>query len=291
MIAAGYTPYHATNGNYYHFKPLEKELQTTSEIVFPLQDLHIGGQTPTFNYDTAVKKIQHICKNLDVIFNEEGIYHTSQGFNLILNGDIIDGMNIYPSQPMYQEQNDPIMQVAWAVDALKPVIELGKKFEKFQIYVQAGNHGMVDKRAHSNTNWEMLLGFDLRHLFGADCVKIVNAYTPQTIEICNTTFLIHHGDCVSGGGGNVPLFGLQKRFSAWGIEYHYDIALVGHWHSLFTIPADNYHQIYGSGTLKTDDEYCIRNFGRDGMNEGYMFIVDTRLPQKIRRQYPIYYNN
>jgi predicted phosphodiesterase len=207
----------------------------------------------------------------------------------MLIGDIIDGLNIYPSQSMYQEQNDPIQQVAWAEDALKPIIDLGKRFEKFKIYLQAGNHGMVDKRAHSNTNWEMLLGHDLRRSYGNDCVKCVNAYTPQTVTVCQTEFLLYHGDGIMGGQGFLPLFALQKRFASWAVEYQYDIALIGHWHSPFYIPVDKYHRLYGSGTFKTDDEYCIRNYGRDGINEGYMFVVDSRLPKKIRREYPIYY--
>lgn len=271
---------------YQSFQGLIKDNKEAAALL--LSDLHFGKSTVSYSRYTASEMIKDTVERQVIIYERDNIFKRVDEYNIWFDGDIIDGQGIYPSQPHYQDESDALKQVEIAIDSIMPFVELGKRFKKLNIFVQAGNHGRTSRFAKESQNWDVLFGTMLRMRLGADIVKAVNHYTPLEIKIKNTNVLMFHGDDIRSALG-IPYYGITKRAMQWRDTYNFDVLCLGHFHKAYYMPLSPNAVIVGSGTLVTDDDYSIRNYGHDGIKQTWFMTFHPSLPNKITDFKPVFY--
>lgn len=194
-----------------------------------------------------------------------------EGCCLFLGGDVFSG-DIH--EELRRTNADTIAgSVAHWLDPLHSAIAaLADTYGRVTVDVVAGNHGRnpLERRSpakgRARDNFDTLMGWLLQRDFrGDDRVEFNVSESPDVIrQVYATTYLLTHGDQARGGSGIAgalsPLMLLAhrkaKRQSAVGQPY--DIAVMGHWHQLMTLPAQG---LIVNGSLKGMDEYAaVSNF-------------------------------
>ncbi len=147
----------------------------SSHLVYAalLSDLHIGSKM--FLNEDFERFISWLNGNL----GDEDI--VSRIKYLVVAGDLIDGVGVYPGQEFQLSERDPKMQYATAAELLKRIPP------HIQIILSPGNHDPVRQALP-----QPAVALDLAEpLYGMENVRWVG--DPAYVKLHGVTFLIYHG--------------------------------------------------------------------------------------------------
>lgn len=208
------------------------------------------------------------------------------GLVLMLGGDLISG-DIHEELSETNEGTTFETVLHWSQLIAAGVCELVETFGKVHVPVVVGNHGRrtrkprAKRRARDNADW--LIGQLVAQHFKND--RRVSFQIPDgtdaLVPVYDSTFLLTHGDQVSGGGGIGGIWPPIMRMAAKKrVRYDFDCVVMGHWHQLITAPTSG---LIVNGSLKGEDEYAsISGFSPEraqqamwtvAPNEGVTFVA------------------
>lgn len=157
-------------------------------------------------------------------------------------------------------------------------------FGKVHAPVVVGNHGRLTRkprtklRARDNTDW--LLGHMLAKHFvrNPDITIQVADDADAFATVYQTTFLLTHGDQVTGGGGIggiwPPIMRLLARKRTRYAHQPFDLAVMGHWHQLISAPSQG---LIVNGSTKGYDEFAaLSNFAPERPQQALFVVTPER---------------
>jgi len=196
-----------------------------TDLVIHLTDLHFGKITPTFNLDTARKRVEQIP---EMIAGEAGADFDKT--TILMGGDCVDGTEIYPAQ-VATNSDSTVRQVAVAGEAVfQMAIKLNELTEApVDIVGVLGNHGRAGKTSHPDSNFDAHLIYDLvlrAHYSEVDWLFVRNSCkTHEIVNVCGTKGLLAHAVAKHTG---TPA--MQVKILATVLEYDVDWIAAGHYH-------------------------------------------------------------
>lgn len=181
-----------------------------------------------------------------------------------LGGDLISG-DIHEELSETNEGTALETVLHWTERLAAGIALLADEFGSVHVPVVVGNHGRrtrkprAKKRARDNFDW--LIGQMLARHFAADgrvTFQIPDA-TDALVTSYDTTFLVTHGDQVSGGGGIGGIWPpIMRMVAKKRTRYEFDTLVCGHWHQLIQAPTAG---LIVNGSIKGFDEYAaVSNF-------------------------------
>lgn len=187
-----------------------------------------------------------------------------EGAVIFLGGDLVSGV----IHDMSETNEDTAAGTAiyWADQLAACLKTIADEFGSVHVPCVVGNHGRMTMKPRTKLrardNWDWVIYQQLARHFSADprvSFDITDG-TDVSTKIYNTTFLLSHGDQVSGGGGIGGIWPPVMRMLARKKQREqFDCLVIGHFHQLIMAPAQG---LIVNGSSKGYDEFAsVCNFG------------------------------
>ena len=275
---------------YYNYDASERE------VFVLIGDTHIGKDYK--NEEHLLKETVGVFRNLylqtidkltKLVSSEDNKW---KAINIVLLGDIVDGINIYPNQRVMS----PIKQVQIAKECLYNFIKSIKSQldTEVNVYTVSGNHGRVSKYATKSDNWDTVTYMMLRELFDAEDENVVTDFRifKEDYGYVETTgtnrLLFTHGDVVNSRNGkpyNIILDKAQKVVHDMDLDY--DVFCLGHFHQFFQINRGR-RSIIMNGTTNTSKEFAINIINSVSDYEQTLFTMYKNKVEDVFHLHPYY---
>jgi predicted phosphodiesterase len=245
----------------------KKTLSSDSETaVFEISDTHFGKEIKDQNgnviYNTkiATQRLYNVFANgLKLI---KRVNHTSsiEELIIVLNGDIIDGDSIYPTQQAHIECSPPEQMAAFAKAFISVLKLVSPEFKQIQIFCVKGNHGRSSRYAAEESNYDLALYMQLEFLL--DELRqstLKNVYfTYSKSDFLNFQVRDWNIHARHIGPKHASSYGEIGKLSGWQSEYNIDIMLTGHWHNFANFDVNNSMTVFQNSSLVGGDDFSER---------------------------------
>ncbi len=173
-----------------------KRFSASSHRVYAvlLSDLHVGSRM--FLADDFRRFLQWLNGNLGDLDVVNRVKY------LIVAGDLVDGVGVYPSQEFQLAERDPKKQYEMAAELLRQVPS------RIQMIVSPGNHDAVRQALP-----QPAVAIDMAEsLYGMDNLRWVG--DPSYVKLNGVTFLIYHGKSLDDVIATTPDLSYDKPTDA-----------------------------------------------------------------------------
>jgi len=255
------------------------------ECVLLISDVHVGRVSPTYNIDIFQKRLDYLYHNLLAVKEIINKSYSLPVLNIFFLGDIVDGENLYPSQP-YKQDLDADDQMDLAVNKFTEfILDLfGKKrsrFQKIRIWTVEGNHGRVGRRNSEKTNYDRIFYKRLadRLAFHDKIEVYLSKSWYNYANILGHGYLLFHGDniyCYM----NIPFYGIVQRamrLKVGGLSEQFNVVCMGHFHNVGMLYWNDL-RILMNGTFLSDDDFSQKRLGLRPATKFWFFGVSEERP-------------
>lgn len=257
----------------------------TEECVLLISDVHVGRVTKSYNVDVFRARLRNLRDNFLAVKRIINRSYKLPVLNIFLLGDIIDGENVYPSQPYKQDLDaDDAMDIA--VNEFSMFISSlfgdGRgRFKKIRIWTAEGNHGRVGRRNSEKTNYDRIFYKRLADRFDSSKKVDVNISTNwyNHAEIMGHGYLLFHGDAIYCYM-NIPFYGIVQRsmrLKVGGLDEYFNVVCMGHFHNVGMLYWNDI-RILMNGTFLTDDDFSQKRLGLKTATKFWCFGVSDERP-------------
>ena len=246
-------------------------------VVAVMSDLHWGKKTRDYNTKSAAEVLLDFDDKLAEI--KEGVGKGADKLVVVMNGDMIDGTGIYPTQAHHQDGTDVTEQIEECGSVLSNVlISMRHTWGNVEVVTAPGNHGRTSKHNNEASNYDRILYKQLRDAtksagvkFKAEDPKVGPFLQPFTVR--GHSMLLNHGHTISMYQG-VPFYGIKQRVTQWKADEFKDLDVVifGHFHS-FGLWDMNGSTVVLNGTPVKKDLWALETFGGTSANKWLVFGV------------------
>ena len=253
--------------------------------VLVMTDVHYGKRTSTYSPGRCARRLDVLGRELGRI---RGLLAGYEFEELVIAclGDVNDGTDIYATQPHHQaitnveQQAEEVARLFYAFSVAQADVWGRVRWE-----CVPGNHGRAGKRAAEAANWDMVAYryLSLMNQDGRVAVNLPDRNADPFLRVMRVYrhgYLIYHGHDIRAWG-NIPWYGIMLRLLRWqaarGDFHGWQTVLMGHFH---TIGLWRFNGMVAmcSGTMVTDDEWGLRSFGLQPMNQWWFFGVSPGQP-------------
>lgn len=255
------------------------------ECVLLISDVHVGRVTQTYNASVFKQRLRTLKGNLLAVKRIINKSYSLPVLNVFFLGDIIDGENLYPSQP-YKQDLDADDAMDLAVDEFSRFIrdlfgEKRSRFKQIRIWTTEGNHGRVGKRNSEKTNYDRIFYKRLADRFEFDSRVEINLSSNwyNYANILGHGYLLFHGDniyCYM----NIPFYGIIQRamrLRVGGLQEDFEVVCLGHFHTVGSIYWNDL-RILMNGTFLSDDDFSQKRLGLRPATKFWFFGVSEERP-------------
>lgn len=267
-----------------------------------ISDTQIGKVTNTYNSQVAEDRLYLLARKVLKIVEMRRTNAAIDEIRVYLGGDIVEGENIFSTQPYQIDQSVFDQAIKTAPRILTNVIlTLLQNFSKVKVYGVPGNHGRNGQKngtiAHPRTNWDNVVYSTINSLLlensssskllkgRLEIIEPNNFY--QVDRVFNWGNLIVHGHQVSGGFAGFPWYGVAKKVMGWidTIPEPWDYLWLGHFHTYAGPVTINYRIFLSNGTTESDNEFAQEVLAAAGhpcqrlsfFNEEHGLISDNQI--------------
>ena len=243
------------------------------EVIAVVSDVQIGefvdrdaiGGLGEYNFEIFELRVQHWKSSvINILQMKMSEGRNIEKLHIPFIGDIVEGMDIFPSQPFHIESGLVKQTMRGSLVFAKAIAEIALLFPELPILIKhvAGNHGRIGRKGTTPyaDNWDRMLGF----LIGMQLEQYPNIINevPEVwfiVEhIQGWTFHFSHGDDIKSWMG-VPAYGLIRAHSKETVmldmPLHYYI--VGHHHVLSQIQ-NGYGEVIVNGNWVGANEFVAK---------------------------------
>jgi hypothetical protein len=210
--------------------------------------------------------------------------------NLLIGGDMIEGLWNYPTQA-WEVEVEPIAQIVIVSDLLARSIEtLLENFDHVEVDAEWGNHGRVGSKRDGvprETNLDRMVFIlcrqRLAHYEAAGRLSwIISTEDVIRVEIGNYRALLMHGDEVGRNGYASPV-AIRAHADRWasgsyrhdGAAYAFRDIYVGHYHQHMELPLSNGRgAIYWTGSTESENRYAMLSMAATALPTQRLHFVD-----------------
>lgn len=225
-------------------------------------DWQIGKGTVSFNPEVGAIRLRTLARKVGEITEIQRADHPVKECWVILGGDMVEGVSIFPGQPW--EVTATLYEQLFTTANLEEqlILDLLAIFDAVHVVCEYGNHGRIGRKGEfpGQDNIDLISYGIVAERFKDESRVTWQMSTNwyQMLVIGSYRALVVHGDEIKSFGGNTPAFGIIRKSGAWktalGESFH-DVYM-GHFHTYMTLPLPDGRQIYVNGTIESDNEYA-----------------------------------
>lgn len=243
--------------------PAKDKRRAGAEVALAhVTDWQYGKQTESYSPAIAEDRIGAMAKKVVRLTEIQRADHPVKKAHVFLGGDMTEGVSIFPGQAHEVEMHlfEQLFGAARLTESF--VRQLLVSFDDVEVDEVPGNHGRLGKKGEMprSDNTDRFLYQIVRDRFKDEPrVKWNSNPTWYVVaKIGNYRPLLVHGDQIKSFGGNVPAYGIMKKFSAWagGVIEPFHDGYLGHLHQNMelTMPAGG--RIFMTGSPESGNEYA-----------------------------------
>ncbi len=205
---------------------------------------------------------------------------TFDGVVVFLGGDLISGdIHEELSDTNAAQTLDTVLH--WSERIAAGLALLADEFGQVHVVAVVGNHGRRSRkprakgRVRDNYDW-MISQLVARHFHSDRRLTFqIPDGTDALVPVHDTTFLVTHGDQVSGGGGIGGIWPpIMRMIAKKRVRHDFDTVVMGHWHQLIMAPSAG---LIVNGSLKGEDEYAaVMNFAPEPAQQALWTVAPGR---------------
>lgn len=249
--------------------------------VLHCSDWQVGKQTESYNSLIAATRVDLLGEKLIEITGIERSAHPVRELHLLLGGDFVEGVSIFPGQAFELDQH-LIGQVFTAFGAIERLVRKAlSTFEVVHVWETYGNHGRIGRRgdAVSTDNVDILTYSLARERLGEHDGLVWHPATTwhQIFEVGEYRGMLVHGDQIKQFGGNLPVYGIYKKATGWasGVVGEFTDVYMGHFHTPYVIPlAAGNRRVFVNGSPESDNQYAAEFIAATGVPTQRLNYVD-----------------
>jgi len=255
-------------------KPCKKKPNTggKEDIVAPVSDVQIGefvdaeavGGTGEYSFEIFEKRLKVWKEFLITLIKRRMEQHNVGDIYIPFIGDIVEGVEIYASQPHHIEMGLVRQTVKGAYAFANALAEIAATFPDNKIISHhvGGNHGRIGRKGANpyEDNWDRLLGYIMSlHLKDTPNVEM---HIPKAwfslVNVKGWMFHFSHGDNINSWM-SIPAYGMLRAHSReqtmLGSIIHYYI--IGHHHVLSQMQ-NGYGEVICNGNWVGGNEFSAK---------------------------------
>jgi len=235
------------------YKPnVVKTIDSDTDMIICLSDLHIGQDTGSYNSVVAKERLDEYLAQLIKIQKR----NSAKNAYVLLMGDMISG-NIHLTVQLQNREN-AVEQVVKASELVSDFLyELSKHFENVFVNSVSGNHSRINLKENvlRNERLDSLIPWYLKaKLEHIDNIVFIDEFnydpTIGSIEVRGKEYLVVHGDFDSFDQSGVAKLVLMIGHTVEGIFY-------GHLHNNSYQNISNIKIIRSGSLCGTGDDYTV----------------------------------
>jgi hypothetical protein len=249
-----------------------------------LTDWQYGKVGATYSPEICESRIgTQLVNKVIQIANIQRADHPINSIHVMLGGDMVEGLNIFPGQAY--EVGPHLFEQLFAVSSLmeKVIRALLAEFDHVEVWEEYGNHGRLGRKG------EYPAGDNIdRMAYKVTSQKFVNekrvTWHPSTnwyslVHIGNYKALLIHGDEIKSFGGNIPAFGIMRKVNAWatGVIEPFVDAYMGHFHTPMMLTIANGGRAFITGSPESENEYAREFCAATGIPSQRLNFIDADL--------------
>lgn len=126
--------------------PRDKRRVAPEAALLHLTDLQVGKQTPTYDMDTARRRVLRAVHKTVELTELHRTLRPIPEIRVLFGGDMVEGVTIFPGQA-WEIEAGAYEQVMFTAALLRDVlVTLAHHFERVQVHWVSGNHGRIARR-------------------------------------------------------------------------------------------------------------------------------------------------
>lgn len=242
-------------------------------------DWQLGKKSVSYGSETCGQRIDRFIDKVLHITDIQRKHHPVREAVLMLGGDMVEGMGIFPGQSY--EVDSYLYEQLFEVSRLisKTVSTLANNFESVRVVCEYGNHGRIGRYGEMPKGDNIdRISYEIARSKVGHLVKDWQSSDAwyQIVKIGNYTALLVHGDEIKSFGGNTPAFGILRKVNAWagGVIEHFDDCYMGHWHTPMSLTMSNGGRIFVTGSPESHNEYAREFVAATGIPSQRLHFVD-----------------
>ncbi len=245
-------------------------------------DWQYGKKTDTYSMERCQDRIERLGDKVELLTNIQRAEHPVNVIHLMLGGDMLEGLNIFPGQA-FEVEADLFDQLFGVANIMKTLVRrLESIFEVVEVWQEEGNHGRLGKKGDwPRTDNTDLMAYEIaRQAFVEDSRVIWHPRLSwyQIVEIGNYRAMLIHGDEIKSFGGNTPAFGLLRKGTAWssGVTEPFQDIYFGHFHTHMSLTLPNGGTMFGTGSTESDSAYASEFVAAKGKPSQRLHYINPR---------------
>lgn len=284
--------------NIFKFNPIPTYSKKLKEekVGLMLSDMHTGmineiyvpnkGRVITYNEQIRQKELLHLRNSIFQIHYLFQHAYNMRELNIMILGDMITNDRIFEGQEFQIDRPYGLQMWDTARDLVYFINEMKVKFEQINAYCVVGNHGRSSNNYQEEpveNNYEWTLYKIIEKAFAGDSrVKIVVPNTRfYSIDICNHTYYMHHGDNLRGGGSRNALEKAAKDLLSTlipDLPSGFDVYMCGHFHRSEKIDINEKSTVLINGCWIPRDSYGFKVFRQYSKPVQWLFGINKNRP-------------
>jgi len=252
-------------------------------------DWQLGKKTVSYGVETCAKRIERFAEKIISITDIQRKDHPVREAVLMLGGDMVEGLDIFPGQAWEIEAHlfDQLFEASAIMEKL--VRTMSANFETVRVVCEYGNHGRIGRygvnpRGDNIDRMAYKITADrTTNLKNVSWQASDSWY--QHITIGEYRVLLVHGDEIRTYSGT-PLFGIIKRVSAWaamtiakGSVPEFDDCYMGHWHNPASIMIGNGNRVFITGSPESGNVYAQEHLAAVARPSQRLHFIDPERGQ------------
>lgn len=239
----------------------DKRRTSGETALLHLTDWQAGKNTISYDLPTLAKRIDAAVDKTATLTEIQRAHHPVKHCVLILGGDMVEGLTVFPGQ--VYEVEATLFQQLFAVSTLieQTVRRLVTMFESVHVVCEYGNHGRLGRRgdmpaADNVDRMAYQIAADKCSDLPATWQQSSSWY--QVLSIGNYRALVVHGDEIPSFGGQTPAFSILRKCNAWatGVVEPFTDVYMGHFHTPMSLTMANGGRVFVTGSPESGNEYA-----------------------------------
>lgn len=226
--------------------------------VLVLSDTHAGKQSKSYDSGVFTRRLERVATATERMVKLQRSDHPVNKLVIIMDGDMVDGEGIYPTQAFHVDQAVVNQMFQVAVPAFCEFLgQMAALFTEVEVHCVRGNHGRAGRFAEETSNWDIVL-YRTLEIAMRDNPRVTFDIThdwKKFVDVMGTRFLVAHGHQIKSVL-NIPWYGVTTKVMRWaGSLGHFDCLVIGHYHTRAYSDWNN-QQFIMNGTFVTDDDFA-----------------------------------
>lgn len=262
--------------------PKDKRSKGAEAALVHLTDWQIGKVTSTYNMDVGRARVAQAMSKTVELTEIQRAHHPVNDCHLMLGGDMIEGVGIFPGQAFEVEAAAFEQTVACSKLIESSVVLALENFQDVHVWEEIGNHGRLGRKGdHPHGDNLDRMAYQLARSSLGDVGGRLHWHPwageiGAHVKVGNYTAFLFHGDEIKSFGGNTPAFGILRKLNAWasGVLEPFNDAYGGHFHTPMTLTMANAGRIFMTGSPESDNGYAKEFVAAVGKPSQRLHFVD-----------------